>query len=1071
MTIYGQSAQTGQLIATGYSYTYFTGYGSAATCYSGIYVPQTTTLTINGGNIEAYGTSREPGNNDVAASPGIGDYDDSGYIKSSDVGTIVINRGNVLAKGTSAGGWWTTAHQAAGIGSRNGQNDTGSLIINGGSVTSTSGWGAFSVNSLEMNGGTVNTGEGLKGQAKGLTANNFALNGGTMVLDNVNVDEQFTADGTNGPVLNCTGLSGKYNEADLNLLVWIGSNGTVYGGYHLIEALTIAADEVLTINDNAELNVGDQTFTNNGTLRFNMGSSLSGASPSGKVEYQTLWDTDGDGKVDEITYTEKGTVPTHDDPVKEMTENTVYTFDTWTPDLSEIQSPTQYTAKFTESERKYTVTISSGEGYVVHYNGESSVAYNTPIEFTVEILPGFEFTWGDMVTVNDQPLSADGQGIYRYTVTSDTNIQVNNVSDWTNPDGDITFQGKSVKEDHHKLEDNKDINRFVNEDVEIAITGWDVGRDLKSIEYYRSTNVIDYYYVEHEIQDWVPYTGPITEKVKDGETFIYYVRLTDLSGNRTYFAAGATFDTTKPAIAGVKDGNTYYTTQNVMVTDENLEAVTLNNKKQDTNTFVLPGNVEDNYTIVATDKAGNKTEYTVAMKPISSLEAILKDLTLENVTSENTDELDAVQDIIDSMDLTNATEDERSAVQELESTCMSLISKIDEVAEKIRYLKEAVAGYSLDTVTSSDKDAVISLQKDIQGLISSGNLTNEEIKEMQLQYQQCENLLQKIEEIEQMPDDLEEALQNYDSSSVTSADKESIEQIKETIQDLINSGNLTEEEKTKMEELFESCDALLEKITEAKHTGNTENINRVENITAGNVKLEDKENLSAAKEDIENALKNFGNNYTEEEKEELQGKLEQINNALASIEKAESTQNVINALPETVEPDDIKAEALIHAAKEQYDQLTDHEKSLVFDKLQAKLKTLLEDLTDYKIIQGNGSKWTFGKDDTLTITANGAFSKFTGILIDGNYVAPSNYTAVSGSTIITVQSSYLKTLSAGNHTLTVLYTDGKTTGEFEIIKESPVTGINNDVMLWIVLLFMTGGVIGILMRNRKKKHM
>ena len=51
------------------------------------------------------------------------------------------------------------------------------------------------------------------------------------------------------------------------------------------------------------------------------------------------------------------------------------------------------------------------------------------------------------------------------------------------------------------------------------------------------------------------------------------------------------------------------------------------------------------------------------------------------------------------------------------------------------------------------------------------------------------------------------------------------------------------------------------------------------------------------------------------------------------------------------------------------------------------------------------------------------FSHFTGIRIDGKDVSKDNYQAKSGSVIVTLNESYLKTLSAGEHTLDIMFDD------------------------------------------------
>ena len=94
-------------------------------------------------------------------------------------------------------------------------------------------------------------------------------------------------------------------------------------------------------------------------------------------------------------------------------------------------------------------------------------------------------------------------------------------------------------------------------------------------------------------------------------------------------------------------------------------------------------------------------------------------------------------------------------------------------------------------------------------------------------------------------------------------------------------------------------------------------------------------------------------------------------------------------------------------------------------------KTSLYDMSDvtiviptYQIIDGADSDWQKG-DTGLTIRANGEFSKFTGVKVDGVVVDSKHYTAKEGSTIVTFKTEYLKTLSEGDHTITVSFTDGE----------------------------------------------
>ena len=141
---------------------------------------------------------------------------------------------------------------------------------------------------------------------------------------------------------------------------------------------------------------------------------------------------------------------------------------------------------------------------------------------------------------------------------------------------------------------------------------------------------------------------------------------------------------------------------------------------------------------------------------------------------------------------------------------------------------------------------------------------------------------------------------------------------------------------------------------------------------------------------------------------------------------------------------------------------------------------------DYSIIEGTNGVWTQNSDKTLTFRANGDFSKFTGVKVDGTLIDAKNYTAVSGSTVVTLKAEYLQTRSVGTHKLTIVYTDGECSTNFEVKAASeltkptegdksdttsPQTGDNSRMLLWVALLFVSGaGVIGTAVYGIRKKR-
>lgn len=99
-------------------------------------------------------------------------------------------------------------------------------------------------------------------------------------------------------------------------------------------------------------------------------------------------------------------------------------------------------------------------------------------------------------------------------------------------------------------------------------------------------------------------------------------------------------------------------------------------------------------------------------------------------------------------------------------------------------------------------------------------------------------------------------------------------------------------------------------------------------------------------------------------------------------------------------------------------------------------------LPTYNFIDGTNGEWIKKSSKDLDFKTDGEFSKFTGVKVDGTLIGVDKYTAVTGSTLVTLKKDYLETLSVGKHTLTVVYTDGECTTEFEVknkVVEKPET--------------------------------
>ena len=128
----------------------------------------------------------------------------------------------------------------------------------------------------------------------------------------------------------------------------------------------------------------------------------------------------------------------------------------------------------------------------------------------------------------------------------------------------------------------------------------------------------------------------------------------------------------------------------------------------------------------------------------------------------------------------------------------------------------------------------------------------------------------------------------------------------------------------------------------------------------------------------------------------------------------------------------------------------------------------------YNILDGAGSSWTQNTDGSLAIRGSGEISKFREVKVDGVTVDPVNYTVTEGSTIITFKPEYLKSLSAGNHSFELVWTDGTAATNFTVAEnadqsaKSPKTGEDFSMTLCTALLMVSCvGLAGMFIRRKK----
>ncbi len=130
----------------------------------------------------------------------------------------------------------------------------------------------------------------------------------------------------------------------------------------------------------------------------------------------------------------------------------------------------------------------------------------------------------------------------------------------------------------------------------------------------------------------------------------------------------------------------------------------------------------------------------------------------------------------------------------------------------------------------------------------------------------------------------------------------------------------------------------------------------------------------------------------------------------------------------------------------------------------------------YDILDGAGSSWIQNTDGSLAIRGSGEISKFREVKVDGVTVDPVNYTVTEGSTIITFKPEYLKSLSVGNHSFELVWTDGTAATNFTVAEnadqsaKSPKTGEDFSMALCTALLMVSCAGLAGMFAKRKRNH-
>ncbi len=398
----------------------------------------------------------------------------------------------------------------------------------------------------------------------------------------------------------------------------------------------------------------------------------------------------------------------------------------------------------------------------------------------------------------------------------------------------------------------------------------------------------------------------------------------------------------------IYNGTEQIQTVEKVLTTNNLEATytVSGNKATNVGVYLLTVTGTGNFTGEA------KIAYEIALDDecISHLDRVEDNGVMKwNVKSTDRESLEYVIDQLNNAVTDIADADKKSEWADIKEACEDMLRIINSIELFIADVEEDYAGFSEDTVKSSDipaLDKIVSKVNEIKDRYGF-NLTDEEAKKLEDILDGIEKLKAKIAETAEEIERIDEAVNGYDEETVTSDDIPELDKLIEDIKALTDGDNLTEDERAALEANDEAIDELVEKLAEV-----AEEIKKVDEAVKSyseeTVKSTDKEDLAQLKEDIQALIDST--NTTENEKttleemiKDIEGLEDKITETEEKLEEIKDIENNFN--PETVSSEDKAAieDKIAEIEAVNPDNLTDEQRE-EYEEIKAGFEALLEEI-------------------------------------------------------------------------------------------------------------------------------
>ena len=361
--------------------------------------------------------------------------------------------------------------------------------------------------------------------------------------------------------------------------------------------------------------------------------------------------------------------------------------------------------------RKLTLTLpTKQEGYTLTAN-KTQLDWHEDVELTFQLKPVGAYKTADFgiwaeAGSEKTKLTLGNDGAVKLTAPEkDITITVTGVkTDDREPTASI--EGREITGDVTHIRwngfDDNPADDFVNGDFVISAT--DRGSGVASIWYCLSQTPLTL----EELKEMNGAFWVRQDKVSITEDGVYYlyVKALDKANNAGYACTGKLVkESNPPTFSGVKDGETYYVSQQLEIHDDGMPdwytqvggiGTVPNGGNENPVKQRLVGNCDATYTIKAADRCGNEATITVHMKPLSELTKPIDDIQAETIQKSDRATLDEVEATLKGLDVTYAFEQEKKEIQDKLAEIARLRAVLDQVAKveaQIDALPDSVEPY------------------------------------------------------------------------------------------------------------------------------------------------------------------------------------------------------------------------------------------------------------------------------------------------------------------------------------------------------------------------------------------